>query len=52
MSKEYVSDFEKYMDQYLNGHPEAAKEQRQAEVIYWVSVAAQSGFFPSLSAKK
>ncbi len=52
MSKEYVSDFEKYMDQYLKGHPEAVKEQRQAEVVYWVNVAAASGFFPSLPTKK
>jgi hypothetical protein len=48
MSKEYLSDFEKFMDQYLKDHPEVVKEQRRAEETYWVNVAPASGFFPSL----
>ena len=52
MSKEYVSDFEKYMDQYLKEHPLALKEQRQYEEVYWAKVAPVSGFFPSLPEKK
>ncbi len=52
MSKEYVSDFEKYMNQYLKDHPEVVEEQRRAEETYWVSVAPATGFFLSLPAKK
>ncbi len=52
MSKGYVSDFEKYMDQYLKDHPEVVKEQWKAEENYWVNVAPVTGFFPSLPAKK
>ena len=35
MSKEYVSDFEKFMNQYLKDHPEVVKEQRRGWRSFW-----------------
>ncbi len=51
MSKGYVSDAEKYMDQFLKDHPEVVEEQRRAEENYWVNVAPVTGFPSSLPAK-
>lgn len=35
MDKKYVSDFTKFMDQYLDQHPEVVEEQRRNWRSFW-----------------
>ncbi len=51
MSKEYVSDSAKYMNQFLKDHPEVVEEQQRAVATFCVDVLPASGLFPALPAK-
>ncbi|MFZ5523356.1 MAG: DUF3460 family protein [Pseudomonadota bacterium] len=35
MDKAYVSDFTKFIDQYLDEHPEVVEEQKQGWASFW-----------------
>ena len=52
MSKAYVSDSEKYMDQFLKDHPEVVEEQQRAVATFCVDVLPVTGSFPGLPAKR
>ncbi|MDE2585407.1 MAG: DUF3460 family protein [Betaproteobacteria bacterium] len=66
MDRRYVSEFTRFMSQYLADHPEALEEQRRGWDIYWdhhVDFSAQEkaredavpddtyGFHPVIRAK-
>lgn len=35
MDRSYVSDYTRFIDQFIQGHPDVLEEQRSGRLLYW-----------------